>query len=153
VLQARLRVAHQCREGEVQPVIAAYHRAGVSDVEVASFFSDMADRYASNHLFIGRSGASSVAEAAMAGIPAIFVPLKHKDMQQKYNAESVTTRGGGWIMMQEEFTPEALAQKLKDVLENPAILAKTAAAAKSCARPDAAERLADVVEKSMRNRE
>jgi UDP-N-acetylglucosamine--N-acetylmuramyl-(pentapeptide) pyrophosphoryl-undecaprenol N-acetylglucosamine transferase len=87
-----------------------------------------------------------VAEAAMAGLPAIFVPLKHGDMQQKHNALSVTGRGGGWIMMQEDFTPEALAQKLRELLENPAILATTAAAAKACARPDAVQKLADVVE-------
>lgn len=145
-LRARLVIAHQAREAEAAAVEEKYRAAGVR-AEIRPFFSDMAERLAGCHLFIGRSGASSVAEAAMAGRPALFVPLRHGDMQQKKNAEAVTGRGGGWIVMQEDFTPEGLAQKLREFMENPDILARAAAASAACARPGAAARLADLVEK------
>jgi UDP-N-acetylglucosamine--N-acetylmuramyl-(pentapeptide) pyrophosphoryl-undecaprenol N-acetylglucosamine transferase len=144
-LKARLFVMHQARPDDLAVTEERYKAAGVK-AEVAPFFADMAERLGGAHLFIGRSGASSVAEAAVASLPSIFVPLRHKDMQQKYNAESVTGRGGGWLMMQEDFTPESLAQKLREFMENPAILAAASQKAKACGRTDAAKRLADLVE-------
>lgn len=145
-MKKRLFLMHQAREKDVASTAEKYRAAGIR-AEVMPFFTDMAARLASSHLFIGRSGASSVAEAAMAGLPAIFVPLRHADMQQKHNALSVTEHGGGWLMMQEDFTPKALAEKLQELLEKPELLADAALKARACARPDAAALLCDLVEK------
>jgi UDP-N-acetylglucosamine--N-acetylmuramyl-(pentapeptide) pyrophosphoryl-undecaprenol N-acetylglucosamine transferase len=149
-LKARLHIVHQCREDDVAPTQAKYQTAGVK-AEIKSFFNDMADRLKSCHLFIGRSGASTVAEVAVVGRPAIFVPYPgHKDMQQKHNAEVVSSKGGGWLMLQESFNPDALAQKLEELMKNPGILQEAASAAKSCGQPDAARNLADIVEKRLK---
>jgi UDP-N-acetylglucosamine--N-acetylmuramyl-(pentapeptide) pyrophosphoryl-undecaprenol N-acetylglucosamine transferase len=146
-LKKILSVMHQSPESDVAAVREKYRAAGVA-AEVLPFFTDMPERLSACHLFIGRSGASTVAEVAVVGRPAIFVPYPgHRDMQQKHNADAVAGRGGAFVMMQPEFTPGTLAQKLRDLLENPAILEKTAAAAKACGRPDAASRLADLVER------
>jgi UDP-N-acetylglucosamine--N-acetylmuramyl-(pentapeptide) pyrophosphoryl-undecaprenol N-acetylglucosamine transferase len=144
-LKQRLRIAHQCREADI-PIAAAVYRKAAVDAEMMPFFSDMDKRLAACHLFIGRSGASTVAEIAVAGRPAVFVPFQHKDRQQALNAEALGGKGGAWVIEQDALTPDALAQKLRELLENPAILAGAAAAAKSCGRSDAAQRLADVVE-------
>ncbi len=146
----RLRIVHQCRENDLDITADRYRQAGVK-AEIKTFFNDIAVRLSDCHLFIGRSGASTVAEIAAVGRPAIFVPYPgHSDMQQKYNADSVAGAGGGWVMMQEDFTPEALAEKLGQLMAQPALLEKTAAAAKTCGAPDAAFRLADLVEAETR---
>ena len=143
--KSRFYVMHQCREEAREMTQTFYNEIGIQ-AETASFFSDMPERLAGCQLFIGRSGASTVAEIAVAGRPAIFVPYPgHSDMQQKHNADIIADKGGAWVMLQPDFTPEALAEKIGSFLDDPAILAQAAAAAATCGRPDAAKRLADLV--------
>lgn len=145
-MQQRLFVVHQCREDAIADTERRYRAAGIRN-EIKSFFSDMPERLKTCHLFIGRAGASTVAEIATVGRPAIFVPYPgHQDMQQKRNAETISDKGGAWVMMQDTFTAAALADKLLEFMKNPEVLARAAAAAKSCGQPDAAKRLADLVE-------
>ncbi|MDE2335762.1 MAG: UDP-N-acetylglucosamine--N-acetylmuramyl-(pentapeptide) pyrophosphoryl-undecaprenol N-acetylglucosamine transferase, partial [Alphaproteobacteria bacterium] len=108
-LRARLHVVHQCRAAEAAATAARYRDAGVT-AEIKEFFNDMPERLAACHLFIGRSGASTVAEITVAGRPAIFVPYAgHADRQQTYNAEPLAEKGGCLIIQQEDFTPQRLA--------------------------------------------
>lgn len=144
-LKDRFNVSQQCREADLTSALAIYHKGGVS-AEVAPFFSDMAGLLKDCHVFIGRSGATTVAETAVAGRPAIFVPLRHVDDQQALNAATLAQTKGAWIIPQDSFTPQVLAQKLEELLTNPAMLTASAAAAKACGRPHAAEKLADFVE-------
>jgi UDP-N-acetylglucosamine--N-acetylmuramyl-(pentapeptide) pyrophosphoryl-undecaprenol N-acetylglucosamine transferase len=148
-LRACLDVAHQTKQAEVDAVRAVYAGAGVKS-EVAPFFGDMAERLKACQLFIGRSGASTVAEIAVAGRPAIFIPYKHVDQQQKLNAEAVTSAGGGWIILQDDFNDEMLAKKLQTLIQQPELLQQAAAAAKACGKADGAARLADLAEKTAR---
>ena len=98
-------------------------------------------------LVIARSGASTVTELAVVGRPAILVPLPHAiDQDQLANAQVLSDTGGGWLMPQDEFTPLGLSAQLVALMETPQRLVDAAAAAKSVARPDAAARLADMVE-------
>ena len=144
--QRRLYIVHQCREDAADDTEKKYRMAGIR-AEIKPFFSDMSERLKNCHLFIGRAGASTVAEIATVGRPAIFVPYPgHQDMQQKYNAEVISNKGGAWVMLQDSFTPESLAAKLQDFMQNPGVLQAAAAAAKSCGQPEAAKNLADLVE-------
>lgn len=148
-LRARLEIVQQCREDMIEVTQKAYAKTGVK-AEVKAFFSDMAERLKACQLFIGRSGASTVAEVAAVGRPAIFVPYPgHADMQQLHNANVIAARGGGWVMLQQDFTAAALAQKLTDLMTTPAQLANAAAASKTCGEAHAAQKLADVVEKTL----
>ena len=115
--------------------------------EVEPFFYDMADKLRDAHLVIARSGASTVAEVTMAGKPAIFVPYPwHKDQQQKMNADVVADIGGAWVMAQDGFTQEALLARLVPFLQDPTILQKASVKSRECSVPDAAQKLADVVQ-------
>jgi len=144
-IKLQLYVMHQCRENDLKTTAEKYTAMGVR-AETASFFSDMADRLAACQLFIGRSGASTVAELAVAGRPAIFVPYPgHQDMQQKHNADIIANAGGAWVFLQPDFTPAALAGKIRAFAEDPAILTRAAAAAATCGEAGAAARLADLV--------
>lgn len=143
--KARLKIMQQCRPVDVDRTIAAYKDIGVS-CEAAHFFHDVPARLKQAHLVIARSGASTVCEVVTAGKPAIFVPYPwHKDQQQKMNADVIADKGGAWVMAQDGFTPDALLTRIQTFLQDPNILQKAAANAKSCAMPNAAEKLADLV--------
>lgn len=144
-LRTRLSVVHQCRSVDIDATAAAYQMDGIR-AETAVFFSDMPDRLRDCHLFIGRSGASTVAEIAAAGRPAIFVPYPgHADMQQKYNAEHMVDSGAAKMFMQQDFTPEALSSYLVTLLDQPDAMVAMAVAARACGKPTATKNLAEVV--------
>ncbi len=143
--RARLNVVQQCREENLDAVEQAYKDAGIK-ARLAPFFDDVPEILGKAHLYIGRSGASTVAEVVTAGRPAIFVPYPHhKDNQQKINADAVADRGGAWVMAQEGFTVEALLARIETFMQNPESLFRAAEAARECGRPDAARRLGNLV--------
>jgi UDP-N-acetylglucosamine--N-acetylmuramyl-(pentapeptide) pyrophosphoryl-undecaprenol N-acetylglucosamine transferase len=149
-MKARLDVVQQCRPEDLDAVRAIYNKEGVK-AELAPFFKDLPARMAKAHLVIGRSGAGTIAELMVIGRPAILVPLPHAlDDNQTPNADALAEAGGGWRVAQKELTPEKLATMLQSVFAAPDDLAKRAAAAHSLAKPDAAQRLADVVDKLAR---
>jgi UDP-N-acetylglucosamine--N-acetylmuramyl-(pentapeptide) pyrophosphoryl-undecaprenol N-acetylglucosamine transferase len=142
---ARIRVVQQCRQEDIGEVKAVYARLGVP-AELAVFFNDLPNRIADSHLVIARSGASTVAELAAIGRPAILVPLPHAlDQDQLVNATALAAAGGALVIRQDEFTAERLAQELSQLAGKPAVLAGMAAAARRTGRADAAEQLADLV--------
>ncbi|KAA2214732.1 undecaprenyldiphospho-muramoylpentapeptide beta-N-acetylglucosaminyltransferase [Teichococcus oryzae] len=144
-LRGRLSVVQQCRAEDLPPVRAAYEQLGIP-AQLAPFFGDVAGLYDTAHLVIARAGASTIAELACAGRPAILVPLPHAiDDHQSANARALAKFGGAAPMKQSEFTPPALATALERMLNAPEELARAAAAAASLAAPDAASRLADLV--------
>ena len=116
-------------------------------IDLATFLQDMPDRLASAHLVIARSGASTVSELAVAGRPAIFVPLPTStDNHQIYNAREMVDAGGARMILQPQFTADEVATAIQRFLQTPSALTAAAAAARSTGRPDAAARLADIVE-------
>ncbi len=147
-LRRRIDLTQQCRPEDMERVRAAYDGLGVT-AELAPFFSDMADRIAATHLVVCRSGASTVAELAVIGRPAVLVPLPHAvDQDQKINAERLAAAEGGLVIDQSEFTPERLAGILTTLIADPDRLQMLAANAQSIGRADAASLLADLVEKT-----
>jgi UDP-N-acetylglucosamine--N-acetylmuramyl-(pentapeptide) pyrophosphoryl-undecaprenol N-acetylglucosamine transferase len=146
-IRRKLKITQQCRPEDVEEVKAKYEKLGV-DHEVATFFADLPKRMAAAHLVICRSGASTVAELSIIGRPAILVPLPHAlDNDQLRNADSFTSAGGGWLMRQDELTAERLAASLTHLRFHETELADTARSALGQGRPDAAKRLADVIER------
>ena len=95
---------------------------------------------------VSRSGASTVAELATIGRPAILVPLPHAlDQDQRANAGVLMDAGGAIRLDQADFTPERLAAEITALVAEPGRLARMAAAAKAAGSIDAADRLADLV--------
>lgn len=142
----RFHVVQQCRPENMDAVRSAYDKLDMK-VELSRFFPDVPQRLADTHLAICRAGASTVAELTAAGRPALYVPYPHAaDDHQMANARAIESGGGGWVMAQNEFTPGALAGWLEAALDQPAELATVAAAARKAGHPQAARRLADLVE-------
>jgi UDP-N-acetylglucosamine--N-acetylmuramyl-(pentapeptide) pyrophosphoryl-undecaprenol N-acetylglucosamine transferase len=145
-LRARLRVQQQTRPESMEAAARTYAEAGVQ-AEIAPFFAEIDARLAAAHFVIGRAGASTVSEIAVAGKPSILVPLAIAlDDDQGRNALVMAGAGAALVMREEELTAETLAAALGPLLADPERLGQMAAAARSLARPDAAERLADLVE-------
>jgi len=144
-LQARLSVVQQAREEDLARVTDIYARARVA-AEVAPFFADLPARIAAGHIVVARSGASTVAELAAIGRPAILVPLPHAlDQDQSANAGVLESAGGALRLRQDDFTPDRLAGEITALASAPQKLVAMAAAARSQGAADAAERLADLV--------
>ncbi len=144
-LRIRLLVAQQARGEDLTEVRDLYGRLHIS-AEVAPFFPDLPARIAAAHLVVARSGASTVAELAVIGRPAILVPLPHAlDQDQHANAAVLETAGGAVSLRQDDFTPARLAAEITALVAQPHRLTAMAAAAKSAGAIDAAERLADLV--------
>jgi len=129
LLAAELRpqVTHQSGSSQIDSVRSHYARAGVQ-AELTPFIDDMASAFADADLVICRAGASTVTEIAAIGAAALFVPFPSAvDDHQTRNARFLVERGGGWLMPQNELTPERLAQFLEQATrENLLACASTA---------------------------
>jgi len=144
----RLHVTQQTRPEAMEDARRVYANALV-EAELSPFFRNMAQRLSTTHLVIGRAGASTVCELAVAGLPSVLVPLGIAvDDHQTFNAKLLVDAGAAEAIPEKAFTPDRLAEVLSRLLTDPHELARRSAAARSVARPDAAERLADLVERA-----
>ena len=139
-----LHVTQQCRAEDLARVETMYAACGI-DCTLASFFDDVPARLAAAHLVIARAGASTVAELAVVGRPAVLVPLPGAiDDHQRANARHL-----GAVCLPEPLTPDRLRACVQDLIDRPDALPTLAAAVGQAGRPDAAERLADLVEATL----
>ncbi|MCX7375403.1 MAG: undecaprenyldiphospho-muramoylpentapeptide beta-N-acetylglucosaminyltransferase [Alphaproteobacteria bacterium] len=151
-LRARIALTQQCRAEDLERVRAAYEQSGIA-ATLAPFFPNVAELLRDTHLAIARAGASTVAELATIGRPSILVPLPGAiDGHQRANAAALATPGGAILIDQATLTPAMLAHHLATHLANGETLARAAAAAATAGRPDAAARLADLVETAIARR-
>jgi len=141
----RLALVQQCRAEDLERVKATYADLKVA-AELAPFFTDIPERLRAAHLVVARSGASTVAELAVAGRPSLLIPYPHAtDDHQTANAKVIADAGGAWLLPEATLTPAILAERLQTLMDTPAWLTAAATAARNCGRVDAAERLADLV--------
>ncbi|MCW9033953.1 MAG: undecaprenyldiphospho-muramoylpentapeptide beta-N-acetylglucosaminyltransferase [Rhodospirillales bacterium] len=144
-LQKRIHIAQQCRSEDLTTAEKAYEGLEVKTT-LKTFFDDIPQRLAGTHLVIARAGASTIAELTAVGRPALLVPYPYAaDDHQTFNAHAIDEAGGGWLIPQDSFTPENLAQRLESLFSLPRTLQNAASGALSAGRPDAAEKLADMV--------
>ena len=145
-LRQRLQVTQQCRPEDIDHVRERYRSHDIP-AELGTYFEDMAARLAEAHLFIGRAGASTIAELTAVGRPAILIPLPiATDDHQAANTRELVKTGGARMIRQANFTGKELAKQIQVLAQKPQTLATAAHAAWNCGRPRAVEDLADLVE-------
>ena len=145
-LRHRLQVTQQCRPEDLEAVRARY-AAHEIPAELGTYFEDMQTRLAGAHLFIGRAGASTIAELTAVGRPAILIPLPiATDDHQAANTREMVAAGGARAIRQTGFTPKELAKQIQTMAQHPHTLANAAHAAWNCGLPNAVSDLADLVE-------
>jgi UDP-N-acetylglucosamine--N-acetylmuramyl-(pentapeptide) pyrophosphoryl-undecaprenol N-acetylglucosamine transferase len=149
-LRLRLRVEQQTRMESLEFARHTYAEAGV-EAEIAPFFRDMAGKLRQAHLVVGRAGASTVCELAVAGRPSLLIPLKiAADDHQRFNARLLTEAGAAEVLAEDDLSAERLCAVLSRMLGDSDDLVRRAALAHGVAQPEAAERLADLVETTAR---
>jgi UDP-N-acetylglucosamine--N-acetylmuramyl-(pentapeptide) pyrophosphoryl-undecaprenol N-acetylglucosamine transferase len=145
-LRRNLRVSHQARAEDQDRVIAAYGDAGV-DAEVQPFFRDVPRRMSEAQLVVSRAGASSIADIAAIGRPAILVPYAAATADhQTANARGLVEAGGAILIPQARLDAGVLTAQLETVLTNPEGAERMARAAMGCGKPHATEALVEMVE-------
>jgi UDP-N-acetylglucosamine--N-acetylmuramyl-(pentapeptide) pyrophosphoryl-undecaprenol N-acetylglucosamine transferase len=146
--QQRPRITHQTGSAHIDTVRQAYREAGV-EAELLPFIDDMALRLAACDLMICRAGAVTVSELCAGGVPSILVPLiVSTTAHQRDNAEFMARHGAAVHQPQRELTPQGLAALLAG-LTRPALL-QMAEKARALAKPHAAARVADEIERLVR---
>lgn len=141
----RPQVTHQTGNAHHASVAQAYADAGV-DAEILPFIDDMAARLAACDLMICRAGAGTVSELCAAGVPGVLVPLiVSTTAHQRDNAEHMARAGAAIHLPQAELTPQRLADQLRGLTRE--TLLGMAQKARAMARPQAAARVADEIER------
>jgi UDP-N-acetylglucosamine--N-acetylmuramyl-(pentapeptide) pyrophosphoryl-undecaprenol N-acetylglucosamine transferase len=134
-------IVHQTGEKDLEATRARYAAAGVP-AECRAFIKDMAAAYLGADLVIGRAGATTVAELAIAGKPAVFIPYPSAaNNHQVLNAQEMATAGAALMFEQAALTADTLAAALRPLLDDVAVRTRMGAAMKALAKPDAADRV------------
>lgn len=143
-LRSRLDVIHQARPEDADQVSQIYSAASIA-VEIDSFI-DVPAALTRCHLMVGRSGASTVCDTAVARRAAVYLPLlTHSDLQQVKNAQAVVDAGGALIHREDEGSAEDLSRTLGALLSDTDRLESMAESAFAWSRPDAADAILALV--------
>ena len=123
--------------------IAAEHTLRI---DTFAFIDDMVTACAAADLVVSRSGASTTAELACLGKPSILVPFPHAtDNHQEQNARAFEEAGAARVLLDRELTGDALAAAIQALLDDDRLRSRMGEAARSLARPGAAETIAEEI--------
>jgi UDP-N-acetylglucosamine--N-acetylmuramyl-(pentapeptide) pyrophosphoryl-undecaprenol N-acetylglucosamine transferase len=143
----RLHVVHQTGEAMREEVAKAYAAAARTGDEVLAFLDDMEARFARADLVLCRSGATTCAELTVAGKASVLVPFaKAADDHQRGNARAMEAAGAARMIEEKDATGERVAAVVAELLADPARITAMEDAARRLGRPDAAARVADLLE-------
>ena len=141
-----IHIIHQTGERDYNDALAAYQALGASaplSFEVFKFIEDMPAAFARADLVVCRSGASTVAEIAAAGKPAVFVPFpRAADDHQRVNAEVLAKHGAAIVVEESKLEGVWLAETIAALLGDRARLERMSRAARELAHPNAAKDIA-----------
>lgn len=141
-----LYVIHQTGAADEEKVLAAYTAANMPS-RVNAFEREMASAFASADIVIARAGASTCFELAACGKPSLLIPLPSAMRNhQHFNAEAFAASGAADEGIQAKLSARTICRYLKNVYSNPAHLREMAGKMSALATPDAAKRVADILE-------
>jgi UDP-N-acetylglucosamine--N-acetylmuramyl-(pentapeptide) pyrophosphoryl-undecaprenol N-acetylglucosamine transferase len=140
----RWQVIHVTGAADESLVRSAYASRSLR-AYVAPFLAEMELAYAHTDLVISRAGASTIAELARCGKPAVLIPYPHAGAHQRANARVVASVGGAVILEESDATPARFLETVRRALSDPQRLAAMADGVKALAMPDATDRLVDAI--------
>lgn len=142
----QITLLHQCGT-EDEPWLKNHYALHNVDARVAAFFPDIGKAYASADMVIARAGASTCFELAMLAKPALLIPLPSAVRNHQHeNAQALVLAGGADEAIQSEMTGRSLMRYLLGKMKDTAALHRMSQAMKSFSTPDAAERVARILE-------
>jgi UDP-N-acetylglucosamine--N-acetylmuramyl-(pentapeptide) pyrophosphoryl-undecaprenol N-acetylglucosamine transferase len=147
-----LRIIHQTGEADYNAVRAAYGNEWAGS-EVCAFIDNIAEAFSRADLIICRAGAATIAELAAAGKASILIPYPSAaDQHQLHNARALERAGGARVIEQKDLDPDRLVDQVIGLLGDSCKLAQMEQRAKGLANPQAAVRIADLIEELCRKR-
>lgn len=136
-------IVHQAGSADADAVRRAYAQADIAAL-VQPFITDMAAAYEAADLVVSRAGATTLAELAVMGLPAVLIPYPFAaDDHQAKNAAHYIRGGGALMFRQEEADPGFLAAQLHELLTGEDTLRRMGEAMRALGEPGAATRLVD----------
>lgn len=141
-----LQVIHQTGERDYSRIKQAYEAMRM-DADVRPFFGDIPKQFAAADLLVCRAGATTLAEVNVAGKPAILVPFPQAaDDHQRKNAEALAKAGAAEMILQKDLDGPTLAARIRYYVEHRDALRRMEQNSRALGRPDATERIVDLVE-------
>lgn len=135
-----LTIVHQTGEAALPDMVAAYNDRDFDQVTLLPFIDDMAAAYRDSQLVLCRSGATTVAELAACGRPALLVPFPQAAADhQTCNARVLAECDAAVLLPQNELTSQRLADELINLFRDPQRLADMGRQAKMLAAKGAAD--------------
>lgn len=147
IAQGQIEIVHQVGKGRLEETRSFYQDAGIecrTSVELKEFITDMSEAFRQADLVICRAGASTVSEVAAAGKFALFVPFPYAvDDHQTANAKWLADADAAMIVQEDELKQENFKSKISELLNSPEKIRSGASKARSLAKLDAANKVAD----------
>ncbi len=152
--EEKIKVTHQSGKHKKQFVIEQYQSMGINTethVDIKEFIDDMHTAYVESDLVICRSGALTVSEIAAFGKVAVFVPYPYAvDDHQTKNAEYLSQHSAAYLIPQKNI--EQIQTLLNELVENSICLSAMAKTSKTMANLNATHWVADICEKTIREK-
>lgn len=146
-MRETLSITHQTGDADFDRIKNAYEEAGWTAAQVRAYISDMMGQFSQTDLIVCRAGATTCAELAAAGKPAIMIPLPTAaDDHQRKNAEALERAGAAKMILQSELSGKVLAERISELASSPDTLRKMGNSARKLAKKDAAAATADIIE-------
>ncbi|SDE52614.1 undecaprenyldiphospho-muramoylpentapeptide beta-N-acetylglucosaminyltransferase [Auraticoccus monumenti] len=145
LLEQGVSVLHVLGRGNVADDVVAVDHPGGACYRPVAYVDAMEQAYAAADLMLGRSGAGTVIETAMVGLPGVFVPLPHGNGEQERNADALRTAGAVRVVPDAELSGSRVLSEIAPLVLDPARLAEMSARARGLVPRDAARRLAEQV--------
>lgn len=143
LMKAGVEIRHQAGSHDLERVLAGYRAHGIDASGVTPFIEDVAEAYRWADLVLCRAGATSVAELAVAGKPAVLVPFPYATHDhQTYNAKVMADQGAALLVAEKDLAHLDAGGMLINLLHDADTLRAMSQMAQACARPDAASRVA-----------
>jgi len=142
-LRGRLQIVHATGDRDCAEVENAY-QTWKGDARVFAFIQDIASAYGAADVVVCRAGATTIAELAALGKPALLVPYPFAaGDHQRENAMEMVAVGGARVLLDRDLTGHRLALELYELLEDPTVLSTMGRSARGLGRPEAAAHLAN----------
>ena len=142
--QHRWQVLHITGPADEAMARQAYAERGIA-AHVTAFLADMADAYAMADVVVSRAGASTIAELARCGLPAILIPYPHARGHQRANARLVAASGGGVVIEESRLAAALLLDTVRRLLADADCRDAMRAGIRTLGVLDAAQRLSDAI--------
>jgi len=145
LLDQGVSVLHVLGSKNFDPERHVGRTAGSASYVPLAYVDRMEEAYAAADLMVGRSGAGTVVETAVVGLPSVFVPLPHGNGEQRRNAESLVAAGGAKLVADADLTPDRLIAEVLPLIQDPTVLDRMSRAGRDLVPGDAAEALARLI--------